>query len=186
LFAQWVIYLYWKKKFAGSGGVKGGSHEYILQFGFLVEVETMSLNMNVQKFPTPSVTDGNMEKKKYSISRPNIQENCRVKFWQTRPSHPLPKGLFLGIPCLDLPPPRLPASSTVSSVHSKADEPRACSAPSPPLNSIFSLIYSYIIFFFPGRGHPSTSQHELSEFLYHCAKSNISFMSNASQFLHQR
>jgi hypothetical protein len=31
LFAQWVIYFDWKKKFAGLGGVKGGSHEYILQ-----------------------------------------------------------------------------------------------------------------------------------------------------------
>jgi hypothetical protein len=30
LFAQWVIYLDWKKKFAGLGGVKGGLHEYIL------------------------------------------------------------------------------------------------------------------------------------------------------------
>ncbi len=30
LFAQWVIYFDWKKKFAGLGGVKGGSHEYIL------------------------------------------------------------------------------------------------------------------------------------------------------------
>jgi hypothetical protein len=36
LFAQWVIYLYWKKKFAGSGGVKGGSHEYILHPGTLL------------------------------------------------------------------------------------------------------------------------------------------------------
>jgi hypothetical protein len=32
LFAQWVIYFDWKKKFAGLGGVKGGSHEYILQY----------------------------------------------------------------------------------------------------------------------------------------------------------
>jgi hypothetical protein len=30
LFAQWVIYFDWKKKFAGLGGVKGGLHEYIL------------------------------------------------------------------------------------------------------------------------------------------------------------
>ena len=30
LFAQWVIYFDWKKKFAGLGGVKGGLREYIL------------------------------------------------------------------------------------------------------------------------------------------------------------
>jgi hypothetical protein len=34
-----------------------------MRFGFLIEVATMSLNMNVQKFPTPSVTDGDIEKK---------------------------------------------------------------------------------------------------------------------------
>jgi hypothetical protein len=41
LFAQWVIYFDWKKKFAGLGGVKGGSHEYILHITLHHEINTV-------------------------------------------------------------------------------------------------------------------------------------------------
>jgi hypothetical protein len=58
--------------------------------------------------------------------------------------------------------------------------------PHPASQLFFSLIYSFIFFLLP---RPRSSKHKSARafwILYYSAELNICFMSNASQFLHQR